>query len=105
MKAIILAAGMGKRMHPLTSNCPKCLLPLNGKTIIEHQISLLEYHNIDKIEIITGYESKKIEKNVKNKAQYFYYPDYNTTNNSNGNPTRKSRNPIGCPMGIPKDNT
>ena len=81
MKAIILAAGMGKRMYPLTLNCPKCLLPLNGKTIIEHQISLLEYHNIDKIEIITGYESKKIEKNVKNKAQYFYYPDYNTTNN------------------------
>ena len=81
MKAIILAAGMGKRMHPLTLNCPKCLLPLNGRTIIEHQISLLKDYNINKIEIITGYENKKIEDNVKNKAQYFYYPDYNNTNN------------------------
>ena len=81
MKAIILAAGMGKRMHPLTLNCPKCLLSLNGKTIIEHQISLLEDYNINKIEIITGYENKKIEDNVKNKVQYFYYPDYNSTNN------------------------
>ena len=41
MKAIIIAAGMGSRLNPLTNNKPKCMLKLNSKTLIEHQIGLL----------------------------------------------------------------
>ncbi|MDC1050737.1 phosphocholine cytidylyltransferase family protein [Candidatus Marinimicrobia bacterium] len=81
MKAIILAAGMGTRLHPITINHPKCLLELNGKSILSHQIKLLNSFNIDKIEIITGYMSQKIESHIKKKASYFYYKDFNKTNN------------------------
>ena len=81
MKAIILAAGMGTRLHPITINHPKCLLELNGKTILSHQIKLLNTFNIDKIEIITGYMSEKIESHVKDTASYFFYKDFNKTNN------------------------
>lgn len=41
MKAIILAAGKGNRLYPLTKEIPKALLKLNGETILEHQIQNL----------------------------------------------------------------
>jgi len=81
MKAIILAAGMGTRMHPLTLDYPKCMLKLNGCSIIEHQIKLLKKHGINNIEIITGYKNKKIEKHILNDAKYYFYPNFKKTNN------------------------
>ena len=41
MKAIILAAGMGTRLRPITSSLPKCLVPVNSKPILEHQLEAL----------------------------------------------------------------
>lgn len=55
MKAVILAAGEGTRMKPLTEDTPKPLLPVAGKPIIEHSIDLLE-GKIDEIVIVAGYE-------------------------------------------------
>ena len=81
MKAIILAAGMGTRMHPMTVNCPKGMLELNGYSVLEHQIKLLKKCGIDKIEIITGYQNHKIEKHIANDAKYYFYPNYRETNN------------------------
>ncbi len=81
MKAIILAAGMGTRLNPLTLNYPKCLLEINKKSILEHQINLLNKNNIDKIEIITGYKSNKIESHIGNNVKYYFYPDFHKTNN------------------------
>ena len=40
-KAIILAAGEGKRLRPITENKPKCLVEINGKSLLSHQISIL----------------------------------------------------------------
>ena len=54
MKAIILAAGEGSRMGKLTQNTPKPLVKVNGKSIIERQLSILKQNEILDIGIIKG---------------------------------------------------
>ena len=41
MKAIILAAGQGTRLRPYTNDRPKCMVPLQGRPLIEHQLGVL----------------------------------------------------------------
>ena len=55
MDAIILAAGHGKRLLPLTESIPKALVKVKGKPIIQWQIEMLDRLGIDKIYIICGY--------------------------------------------------
>jgi choline kinase len=54
MKAIILSAGQGKRLLPMTATMPKCLLEIQGKTIIEWQIDELPKCGADQITVVTG---------------------------------------------------
>jgi choline kinase len=56
MKAIILAAGRGSRMGHLTEECPKCLVELRGKTLLDWQLSALRNAGIEEIAIVTGYK-------------------------------------------------
>ena len=60
MKAIIIAAGRGNRMKDLTSNSPKCMLKINGKTIIQTQIDHLRSFGINNISVVKGYLQEKI---------------------------------------------
>lgn len=60
MQALILAGGQGTRLRPHTEAIPKPLLPLGGKTILDHQIDTLRYFDIQKITLVTGYFSEKI---------------------------------------------
>ncbi|MFA6432629.1 MAG: phosphocholine cytidylyltransferase family protein [Candidatus Paceibacterota bacterium] len=60
MKAIILAAGMGKRLGKYTANLPKGMLSFRGETLIERQVRTLRSCGIKDISIVTGYEAKKI---------------------------------------------
>ena len=60
MKAIIIAAGRGNRMKNLTANSPKCLLEINGKTIIQSQIDHLRSLEINNISVVKGYLQEKI---------------------------------------------
>lgn len=55
MRAIILAAGMGTRLRPLTENTPKSLISIEGETLIERQIKFLRERSIEDIIIVTGY--------------------------------------------------
>jgi len=65
MKAIILAAGEGSRMGKLTQNIPKPLVMVNGKSIIERQLSILKQNKILDVIIITGSHNEKFNfKNV-----------------------------------------
>ena len=60
-RALILAAGQGMRLRPITDDRPKCLVPLLGLPLIEHQIRTLEAENITNIHIVTGYRSEQVE--------------------------------------------
>ena len=66
MNAIIIAAGSGKRISEDVKNVPKSLVKVNGKPIIEYQISILNQFGIENIFVITGLNSEKFNlKNVK----------------------------------------
>ncbi len=69
MKAMILAAGRGKRMGALTENTPKPLLHVGDKTLIEWQISRLRDNGFDDLVINTGYLSEQIRAHLGNGRQ------------------------------------
>ena len=61
MNAIILAAGMGTRLRPLTDDIPKCLVEVNGIPMVERQILLLQERGIFDITLVAGYRKDKLE--------------------------------------------
>ena len=77
MKAIILAAGEGRRLRPLTDNKPKCMVELFGKNLLDWKVNLLKKYGISDIIVITGYMSEKI-----NLKQVRFYKNnlFETTN-------------------------
>ena len=61
MKAVILAAGKGKRLRPITATRPKPMIPLAGKPLLEHTILGLKNAGIDHLLLITGYRENDIK--------------------------------------------
>lgn len=61
MKAVILSAGQGKRLLPLTADSPKCILPIMGQTLIEWQIDELAKCGIEQVIVVLGYRAEKVE--------------------------------------------
>ena len=62
MKAIILAAGQGTRLRPLTNDRPKCLVELAGKPLLEHQLSVLRNAGISDIHVVGGYRAEQLKR-------------------------------------------
>ncbi len=60
MQAIILAAGMGKRLKALTANNTKCMIKVNGVTLIERALSQLDKLGLNRIVIVVGYEKDRL---------------------------------------------
>ncbi len=60
MQAVILAAGMGKRLRDLTKNNTKCMVKVNGVTLIERALHILDKKHLSKIIIVVGFEGKKL---------------------------------------------
>jgi choline kinase len=90
MKALILAAGRGTRIHSVHGDHPKCLIRFNGSTstILDHQIDSLFSSGVENIGIIVGYEKDQIirhvKKNYRDKQERFRFienPAFATTNN------------------------
>jgi L-glutamine-phosphate cytidylyltransferase len=79
MKAVILAGGPGTRLLPETEYVPKCMLMVDGKTILEHQLDALEECGIKEIIIITGHKGEMIEDLVGKRAKYVKNEEYKTT--------------------------
>ncbi|EHJ02087.1 Nucleotidyl transferase [Clostridium sp. DL-VIII] len=65
MRAILMAAGMGTRLRPLTENTPKSLIEVNGMSLLERQIINLREIGIDEIIVLTGYLHEKFDPIVK----------------------------------------
>lgn len=77
MKAIILAAGRGKRMGRITEDKPKCLINIDGTPLIEIQIAALKEANVEEIGVVTGYKWDML---LKYGPHEFYNPFWENTN-------------------------
>jgi histidinol-phosphate/aromatic aminotransferase/cobyric acid decarboxylase-like protein/choline kinase len=86
MQALILAAGMGNRLGRYTADNTKCMLPVNGKTLIERSLDALDKAGIKKCVIVTGYKKENLTGFIGNKyknisIEYVVNDIYNRTNN------------------------
>lgn len=86
MQAMMLAAGMGRRMGKHTAECTKCMIEVGGKTLIERVIEALQEAEIDKLIMVVGYEAEKLKTYIETKKfqmsiEYVYNYEYETTNN------------------------
>lgn len=86
MQAIILAAGMGRRLKDLTQNNTKCMVKVNGVTLIDRMLHQIEKHDLSRIVMVVGYESQKLidyisTLDIKTPIVYVNNPIYNKTNN------------------------
>lgn len=86
MQAIILAAGMGKRLKELTQNNTKCMVKVNGVTLIERVLHQLESLHLSRIVIVVGYEKQKLidyigTLDIQTPICFIDNPIYDKTNN------------------------
>jgi len=70
MKAIILSAGQGRRLLPLTENTPKCCMHLEGRTVLEWQLSQIKQCQVEEVVVVTGFESERVEAVIQQATQH-----------------------------------
>lgn len=86
MQGLILAAGMGKRLKELTENNTKCMVKVNGVTLIERVLHQMDKLHLSRIVIVVGYEGKKLINyigtlRIQTSICYINNPIYDKTNN------------------------
>lgn len=86
MQAMILAAGMGKRLGKYTQECTKCMVDVAGKKLIDRAIEALINADIRRVVVVVGYEGQKLEEYLRNnitgiELEFVYNNDYLSTNN------------------------
>ena len=82
MDAVIVAAGAGTRMMPLTSETHKCLLTVNGRPIIDYSLAALREQGIQHITMVTGHEDQQVRQALSGSVDRFVVnPFYRITNN------------------------
>jgi len=84
--ALLLAAGTGSRLYPLTQNMPKCLTMVNGASILERLVICLNQYGFKRLVIVTGHMEHCIREFLGTRAggmtiDYIFSPLYETTNN------------------------
>jgi len=84
--ALLLAAGTGSRLYPLTQNMPKCLTMVNGFPILDRLVSCLNQKGFKRLVVVTGHLENRIREFLGNRAgnmtiDYIFSPLYETTNN------------------------
>ena len=86
MHAIILAAGMGKRLGELTKGHTKCMVEVNGETLIFRLLRQLDRHNLSRIIVVIGYKGAELKEyistlNIQTNIEYIENNVYDKTNN------------------------
>ncbi len=86
MQGLILAAGMGKRLKDLTQNNTKCMVKVNGVTLIERMLRQLDALSLERVVIVVGYEGQKLidyinTLGIKTPIVFVDNPIYDKTNN------------------------
>ena len=87
MQAIILAAGMGKRLGELTKDNTKCMVPVNGIRLIDRMLTQLSALQLNRVVIVVGYQGENLIRHIGNryegqlKIEYIHNPIYDKTNN------------------------
>lgn len=86
MQAVILAAGMGKRLKELTKDNTKCMVKVNGETLVERLLHMLDRKNLSRVVIVVGYKGKELMEyigtlGINTEIVFIDNPIYNTTNN------------------------
>ena len=87
MQAIILAAGMGRRLGELTKNNTKCMVEVNGVTLIDRMLIQLSKLSLNRVVVVVGYEGKKLidyigtRYDAQMNIEYVENPIYDKTNN------------------------
>jgi len=86
MKALILAAGFGKRLRPITDTMPKSMVPVNGTPLLVNALNCLAACGIKEVGIVVGHMADYIKNAIGDSwlgmpVTYFENPDYLTTNN------------------------
>lgn len=86
MQAIILAAGMGKRLKELTQNNTKCMVKVNGVTLIDRMLHQIDRRRLSRIIIVVGYEGQRLidyiaTLDIETPIVYIDNPIYDKTNN------------------------
>ena len=76
-KVIIIAAGMGQRMRPLTDELPKCMLDFAGKTLLQRQLEAYRACGLTDVAVIRGYRKDKIDYPG---LRYYENPEYENNN-------------------------
>ncbi|HEX9006283.1 MAG TPA: phosphocholine cytidylyltransferase family protein [Bacteroidota bacterium] len=87
MTAVLLAAGVGSRLRPLTDAMPKCLLPLGGSTLLERTLRAFQGAGLARCLLVTGYRHEMVEAEVRRlglrlPVECLYNALYESTNNN-----------------------
>ncbi|UPM41900.1 sugar phosphate nucleotidyltransferase [Halocatena salina] len=84
-QAIILAAGQGRRLQPLTDDTPKTLLDVGEQAILEHILQALETNGYERVVIVTGFESEQIRDHCRSREsleiEFVHSERFDSTNN------------------------
>ena len=80
MRAIILAAGGGTRLRPLTNDLPKCLVPLGPQPLVDHQLQALRAVGVEDIVLVVGYLADQVRRHCGDSVRYVENRQFATTN-------------------------
>lgn len=84
MKAVILAAGKGSRIHHITGGRPKSLLPFGSTSLLGHSLSLFQEARIESVVVVTGYQREAVIQHTRahwpKPAEFVFNPFYDHTN-------------------------